>query len=417
LATHSSLSRSEQIGDTQGQPVRGSHPVRLTTLTVRDFPALSRHMAAWDRLAWEAPQQVPILLPDWVEATLRHRLHPGESWFCSFAYAGDRLVGALPVAVAPHPILGRRWPMLRTPFDDHSPCGDLVLSPDHAAAAFRALLKELARAEPHHLGLDITAVRQSSPAWSILQDEPDGYLLRPGPSWKRAFLDVRGDCDRYFAGLGKMRRTLRVGRQRLEQRGHVTVELRKGSAADASFLTEFLALEASGWKGRMGTAILNDPNLVDFYTRLVGRFAAGGRLEWHTIRLDGRLIAAQMGMRCGASLMLPKYSYDEDFAECSPGHLLIESVIKDAFSRADLLELNPMSDGSQHRLFHLIRDEYANVRLVRRNVLSVPLHATSRTLATVYREHVRPLVPLAVRQAFSAIPRRMKQAGPRESKA
>ncbi len=309
-----------------------------------------------------------------------------------------------------------------------------MLAPDQASAALRALLAEVAREAPRHRGLELKAVRHCSPAWNALQAEPEGYLLHPEPFWKKAFLDVRGDADSYFASLGKMRRNLRLGRRRLEKYGAVSVEMRRGAAAGDDFLAEFLehrtvcrtrsdstsargrgvgrrgsafssdalALEASGWKGRMGTAILNDPDLVTFYTRLVRSFAAKGRLEWHMIRVEGRLVAAQMGIRCGASLMLPKYAYDEEFAECWPGHILVEEVIKDAFARPEIAELNPMSDGNQHRLFHLPRDEYANVRLVRRTVMSVSRRFVRGTVRSVYRDYLRPRIRPVMEQLSGA---------------
>jgi CelD/BcsL family acetyltransferase involved in cellulose biosynthesis len=409
LRTDLNVSPSLQTSDVLGDLGPCSHSHGIRTVTVRDFAGLAPHHPAWDRLAWEAPQQVATLLPDWVETFLQHRLKPTENWFCSFAYAGERLIGVLPVIVAPHPVLGRRWPRLRTSFDEHTPSGDIVLAPDHAGAALRALLTEVAREVPRHFGLVLKAVRQSSPVWRALQEEPAGFLLRCGTRWKYSFLDVQGDYDRYFTGLGSMRRSLRISRERLEKHGTVSVEMRRGMAASEEFLVEFLALEASGWKGSMGTAILKNPDLVTFYTSLVRRFAAKGRLEWHAIRVEGRLVAAQLAVRCGASLMLPKYAYDEDFAECTPGHLLRGEVIKEAFSRPELVEFNPMSDANQHRLFHMPRDEYVDVHLIRRTISSVLYHRTCMAMKSVYREHIRPRIPLAMKEAYRKLKRRRNQ--------
>ncbi|WP_162815939.1 GNAT family N-acetyltransferase [Microvirga aerophila] len=383
-----------------------SRGIELRTITVCDVNALAPHIPAWDRLAWDAPQKNPSLLPDWVVTFLRHRLQPHATWFCCFAYAGDELVGVLPVIVAPHPLLGSRWPVLRTPFDEHTRSGDIVVAPDHAGAAFRALLAEVAREVPNHLSISLKVVRQNSTVWRVLQDVPDGYALRRGLRSTLSLLHVQGDCDRYFASLGKMRRNLRIGRERLRKHGTVTVEMRKGSAAGEDFLAEFLALEASGWKGRMGTAIRNDPHMVAFYSSLVRHFAAKGRLEWHAIRVEGRLVAAQIAFRCGAALMLPKYAYDEDFAECMPGHLLMEEVIREAFSRPELAELNPMSDAAQHRLFHMPRDEYVDFHLVRQSTLPVLFELPRVAAQSLYQDHVRPRIPLAVKQVYRRFKRR-----------
>jgi CelD/BcsL family acetyltransferase involved in cellulose biosynthesis len=296
-------------------------PGCVRTITVRDFDTLRSYYAAWSQLASEMPQQLPTVLPGWVDAYLRHRLKPNESWLCCFAYLGDRLVGVLLAIVTPHPILGIRWPLLSTPFDDHTRSGDIVLAPDCASMALKALLKELVREVPNHLSLELYAVRQNSPIWLGLQNGLEDYIIRQGHQFTYSHLDVRGDFDSYWASLGKMRQDLRRRRKKLERRGRILVEMRKGTDAGEDFLPEFLALEASGWKGRNGSAILNDPDLLAFYTTLVRNFATDGGLEWYAIRVQDRLVAAQLAFRCGTSLMLPKIAYDEDFAEGAPGHL------------------------------------------------------------------------------------------------
>jgi hypothetical protein len=319
---------------------------------------------------------------------------------------GDQLVGVLPVIVTPHPSLGQFGPTLRTPADAHTPSGDVLLALDHAGSAFRALLGEVSRQVPHHLGLDLKAVRKSSPVWAALDDGLKGFAMHCGLVSLYSRLQVEGDCSTYFAGLGKMRRNLRIGRQRLESRGAVSVEMRTGSSAGADFLPEFLALEASGWKGRNCTAIANDSNITAFYTTLVRNLATQGQLEWHIVRVESRPVAAQIGVRCGASLMLPKYAFDEDFAECTPGHLLMEAVIQEAFARPELVELNPMSDSDAHRLWHMPREAYVDVHLVRRRVLAALFQRPRIGLRSMYQAYVRPWIPAAVKDARRKFKRR-----------
>lgn len=345
-------------------------------------------------------------MPAWVEAGFRHALGSGKRWLCSFAYAGDRLVGVLPVYVSPHPVLRHVRPLVRTS-DYHASSGDVLLAPDHAESAFKALLAELDRQVPNHLGLDIKAVRMSSPVWSALRNGLRGYVLCYGLRSRYSYLDVcHGDFDRYVAGLGKMRRNLRIGRKRLEERGPVSVEMRRGLAAGEDFLPEFLALEASGWKGRNGTAILNNPDKTAFFTALVRNLAARGQLEWHIVRVGGQLAAAQLAIRCGPALMLPKYAFNEDFAECTPGHLLMEEVIREAFSRPDIIELNPMSDANAHRLFHMQQEEYADVHLVRRSALARLFQLPLVLKQSAYQNWVRPRISPAMRTAWRKFNRR-----------
>ena len=378
-----------------------SHRHTLRTITVRDFGALASHVSAWNRLAWKAPQQIPTLLPGWVDAFLRHRLKPNESWFCSFAYAGDELVGVLPVIVTPHPILGQRWPLLRTPFDEYTASGDIVLTEDHPGAVIHALLAEMHREVPWHLRLNLHAVRRSSPVWFARENGISGYVVRRGRLSMYSFLNVQGDFDDYLSSFGNMNRNLRRFRKKLEKVGHVSIEVRKGSAASEDLLPEFLALEASGWKGRNGTAILNDPNATHFYTTLVQNFSTCGYLEWHTIRVDERLIAAQLAVRCDTSLCLVKCAFDEEFADCRPGALLTEVTFREGFSSPEIDEINPMSDSDAQRIWHMPHDEYVDVHLVRRSVLPILLQLPH----SVYQDYVRPRIPSVVKKAYRKIRR------------
>ncbi|MFC4173802.1 GNAT family N-acetyltransferase [Microvirga sp. GCM10011540] len=387
-------------------------PDGFHTVAVSDFKALEPHRAAWDRLAWHAPQQLPNLLPAWAEACFRSGLGPNERWMCCFAYSEGRLAGVLPVIVAPHPLLGERWPLLRTA-NRQSPSGDIVLSADRAPDVLRALLAELGRQVPTHVSLELKAVRRNSPVRTALEGGAHGYIPHGDTPAMLSRLDVTGSFEAYMASLGKMRRNVRIGRKRLESRGRVSVEMRRGSDARTDFMPEFLALEASGWKGRNGTAMLNDPASAAFHTALVENFAAQGRLEWHMIRVDGRLVAAGIGVRCGSALMLPKYAFDEDFSDCMPGSLLTEEIFRDVFSRPEIEEVNHMSYSESDRLWHMSSDSYATLHLVRRSAVTLLMRLPRLVAQSAYRVYVQPRIPAVVKEAHRKFQRRGGRRPPR----
>jgi hypothetical protein len=258
----------------------------------------------------------------------------------------------------------------------------------------------------------VKAVRRSSPLAAALQNGLDDYLVRPVSQMQYSFLDVRGSFDAYMKSLGGMRRNVKVGRKKLESRGRVSVEMRRGLEARADFMPEFLALEASGWKGRMGTAILNEPEQLAFHTAVVDKFAAQGRLEWHLIRCDGRLVAAGSGLRCGSSLLVPKYAFDEDFAECMPGHLLREEIYRDVFSRPEIEEVNQMSFSEADRLWHMPQDEYINLHLIRRSAVAMLVRMPRLLVRSAYRSYVRPRIPAMVWEAKRRFQRRGNRRRP-----
>jgi hypothetical protein len=252
------------------------------------------------------------------------------------------------------------------------------------------------------VGIDLKAVRSTSPLWSALSENVDGYFVLTGLRNFFAFLDVKGTFQSHLATLGKTRGHLKRFRRKLEARGAVSMTVDKS----ADFLSEFVALEASGWKGRNNTAIADNPRVMDFYRTLVQNFVAQGRWEWLALRVDGKVVAAQMCARCGTSLAVPKTAFDEDYAEGRPGTLSSEELLKSAFARPEIVEVNPMSDGPLHRLWHMNRDSYVDVHLVRRSLLASLFQLPRVALAAAYQTHVRPRIPAGAKKAYEQFRRR-----------
>lgn len=369
----------------------------IRAVTVRDVDALIPHTEAWHRLAWDAPQRLGPLLPAWADAGFRHGPEPGEHWLCIFAYEGDRLIGVLPLISGAHPLLGFGHPVLRT-CDRHVLIEKILLAPDRSRIALAVLLAEVRRQVPNHLGIDLIGLRQGSPVLEALKLGIEGYRVHKGFRAMNSFLDVRGDFDAYLSTLGHMRKNLRRYRRKLESRGSVSIEIKRGRQADEGFLDEFLRLEASGWKGRGGTAILQNDNSRAYHKTLVKNLAAWGCLEWYAMRVNGRLVAARLVVRCGSALILPKIAFDEDYADCRPGMLLTAELLRDAFARPEIEEVNPMSSTEAHRFWHMPQDEYTTMHLVREGTIPVTFQLTRVKLRSIYRKHVRPRIPEAAKE-------------------
>ncbi len=71
--------------------------LRFRVHNARTVEELAPHANAWDALALAAPEQLPMLSHAWVASFLEHQLQAGQAWRCLFAYAGDDLIGVLPV--------------------------------------------------------------------------------------------------------------------------------------------------------------------------------------------------------------------------------------------------------------------------------------------------------------------------------
>lgn len=391
--------------------------------TVRSLNGLEAHREAWDRLAEAAPQQIPTLTPVWVEAYLRHALAASEdaasdAWLCCFAYAGERLVGVLPLVPEPHPVLGRRHPRLRTlRVGDFSTSGDVLLAPDMAGAALRALLAEADRAVPGHVGIQIQAVHEVSPLWAAIRDGVPGYTVHTHARYRYSYVDTTGSLEDYMNGLGKMRRNLKARRKKLDAHGVVTFGIGPDGAEDPAHLDAFLALESGGWKGRNGTAIRDRADITAFYRTLARNFAALGRWEWQFAHVGDRLIAAGMGIRCGRTVMLPKIAFDEEFSAAMPGNLLTEAVTRAAFEDPATDALAHMSSAPWHESWRMAAHRYDDLYLVRRTLAGTLFQRPFAGGLAFYKTEIAPRIPARVKQWRETLRSRGVRAAKEATKA
>lgn len=182
----------------------------------------------------------------------------------------------------------------------------------------------------------------------------------PGPSRSIAIWDAPGvaalqkpltreayDRRRGKSSLQSERRRLRQLRKLGDLR--VAVETRVAEGA----MEEFLALEAAGWKGSHGTAILSRDPDANFFREVASAAAREGRLVFVTLRLDEKLIGASVMLQIGTTLQAFKLCYDESLRKYSPG-LLTATACIDYFLAADQLDIataGGAADSWQRRFF------------------------------------------------------------------
>jgi CelD/BcsL family acetyltransferase involved in cellulose biosynthesis len=116
----------------------------------------------------------------------------------------------------------------------------------------------------------------------------------------------------------ELRRTVR----RLGEHGALLFTAATAPAAIAPALEDFLKLEASGWKGKAGTAAACDGEVRAFVKTAVTGLAAEDKVAIDRVLLDGRPIAAAITLRSGDAAWFWKIAYDEGLARFAPGVML-----------------------------------------------------------------------------------------------
>jgi CelD/BcsL family acetyltransferase involved in cellulose biosynthesis len=257
--------------------------------------------------------------------------------------APRRLAGFFPVRIDRHRY-AMPLPVLVTWTHPYAPLGTPLVHREMAEPAIAAwldyiardpglpellLMRLLAEEGPFAAALASVLARRECEAKSF--DRHQRAMLAPGEN--RA---------RYFERTMTAKRKAELRRQgrRLRRLGAVTLaEARDGPQLACGFDT-FLALEASGWKGRAGTAAGQNDAVRDFMARAVATLAAEGKASMYELLLDGKPIAAGILLKSGHVGWFWKISYDEAFSAYSPGVQLVagmtESVLADtAIDRVD----------------------------------------------------------------------------------
>jgi len=324
-------------------------------------PLTSVAASQWRGLAERAVEPNGYYLPDWelaVNASARGRT--GVSALSAWGKAAPdntvHLTGLVPVIS-----MWRAWKIPLPALVSADPYGTLctpLLDRDAAEHAAAGLMTQARRAGAHALilrdvSLDGAAIKAFTE--SSRQDGMRPLLLQ---SHVRACLDATGDAEEVLReALGpKKLKELRRQRNRLAEHGAISFDIARTPEDVAPAVETFLQLEASGWKAKRGTALMQDDGDAGFVRSATLALAERGQCEIVTLRAGGTPVAAAIVLRHQDRAFYFKLGVDEQFAKLSPGvqltldltrHLCADPAIAMADSTAspDHPMINPIWRG------------------------------------------------------------------------
>jgi len=324
-------------------------------------PLAAVAVSQWRALAERAIEPNGYYLPGWelaVNAFARGRTGV-SALVAAGAAAPDgalRLIGLAPVISMwraykiPLPALASAEPYgtLCTPLLDRD------MAQDAATTLLRAARKAGARA------LILRDVPLDRAAMQVFNEvlRRDGLRPRVLQSRLRAALNATRDAEELLHdALGaKKLKELRRQRHRLAEHGAVRFDVARTREQVAAELETFLQLEASGWKGKRGTALMQDEGDAAFVRRAAPALAESGGCEIVSLRAGATPVAAAIVLRHQDRAFYFKLGIDERFARFSPGvqltleltrHLCADPAIAtaDSTASADHPMINPIWRG------------------------------------------------------------------------
>jgi CelD/BcsL family acetyltransferase involved in cellulose biosynthesis len=222
--------------------------------------------------------------------------------------------------------------------------------------------------------------------------EGAGYSVVEMPGPFCPWLELAPSWEELIGGVSGSLRS-QVGRRRrgLEKAGAVEFRTVAGGPSFERDLETFLELEASGWKGESGTAILSDPSTERLYREFAHAASAKGWMRLYVLELDGEPIAADYGCAFAGRGVFIKTGFDEAHSRLSPGLVLRAEVLRSSIEEG-LLHYDFLGDADIYKT-RWTSEVRPRVRIFAYRGLARPGYAYRRTL--------RPLIK-SVRDRVSA---------------
>ncbi|MBU1317615.1 MAG: GNAT family N-acetyltransferase [candidate division Zixibacteria bacterium] len=343
----------------------------IRVVMIQSLSALREIADDWNRMAERTPQHLPMLSYAWLASYFEHRMTQDQSWAVLLAYCGENLVGVFPFLFRHSRHFGIKRMEIQTPSDDHIASVDFLAEAARADTIVPTLIEALNESFRGNYCLTMSRLPESSPGLSALSAGNGSLDVIRESDGMGSYLPISATLDDTLQRLSSnFRKNLKKARKKLAMLPNVETEFTSGSADDDSNLELLMQVEASGWKGRSGTAILNSQSLVEFYRALTRRLAEAGWLEWHFLKTDGRVIAAQMATKLGRSLILCKIAYDEENATVSPGNMLFEKTVERCIERGDIDEIDCLTDMAWHRNWQMEQRPHYRLSIYPRRLTS-----------------------------------------------
>lgn len=146
-------------------------------------------------------------------------------------------------------------------------------------------------------------------------------LLARRTRWTRALHRLHEPDDPQHMSA-KQRSTLRRKERRLGDEGSISYRLLGARDDVTPWIESFLEVEASGWKGRAGTAMAASESARTFFVAACRAAHARQQLHMLALELDGKPIAMKCNFLSGTHAFTFKIAYDEAHARYSPGILI-----------------------------------------------------------------------------------------------
>lgn len=264
--------------------------------------------------------------PTWFELWMRSFEPAAGTWH----HRGADSAVAVPYRVFRQSAFGLPIPTAGAAANSHTPRYDILGTPIDAVETLSSMMEELGVA-----CLIFPYLSPCSRLLTALSDTgaPLWYSLEPCEV--APYVATSGDWDAYWGTRGNSRREWGRRERRLLEDG-ARIQCLQEWTEVAPIFDSILAIEASGWKGREKSAIVQSEDTRAFYWALAEQWAKDGYLRLFVMYLHDEPIAFELDAEFSGILHCFKHGYQDTYAKRGPGQVLRMHVLRWAFSEPEV---------------------------------------------------------------------------------
>src|SRR5712691_4674361 len=219
--------------------------------------------------------------------------------------------------------------------------------------------------------------------------------------FQRASLEAGISFDEHMQRhvSAKRRKDLARNRRRLEQLGKIGHESHRSGEQLERAVSAFLKIEASGWKGKRGSALACDERTRIFALDAFNGKDANSTCRADVLTLNGTPIAVSLVAFAGRTGFAVKCAYDEAYRNCSVGLLLEVEVIRSFLSESWAARLDAATSGA-----HVLDSLWPGRIEVADLIFSLsPRHPELRLPAFQLCDHIKRSVRSSIKRALMSV--------------
>jgi CelD/BcsL family acetyltransferase involved in cellulose biosynthesis len=349
------MTRLEELETGSAERTAAWHIDRLG-VEILSPEAAAAYVGEWRHLAGDCLEPNGFLEPGFALAAARHlaRDHPPH-----FVFVWDlrrKLIAVCPLQL---PARLGSWAQLRVWTHEQAPLGVPLLDRMRGKEALAAILTYCQEHLPNTAGLMFPLLPINGPTAQLLATSVVAQGVFLFDAHQRAILRAGADPDWRHSISASRRRNLRRARRALEARGALTFRLLREPGELRVAAEEFLTLEAKGWKGRRGTALLQSTARTAFARSMMSALSSEGKLSIARLDCGGVPIGMTIVVESGGRAFYWKVAYDEEFAVFSPGVLVSLELTRALLDDARIALTDSCATPDHPMIDHLWRERMA----------------------------------------------------------